>query len=195
MIDITLRSVEDGPALLSLIGQARDAKQRDRLRAVELAIAGESTPAIMRMLGRSRGFVQRWCYAYRDHGLDAVVAQSPPGRVPKLSLQQQQAFKERVLAGPIQSDGVCALRGWDFIRILQEEFGVSYQLSGVYELLARLGLTVLVPRPQHRKSDPQAQAQWVEDAPLLSAKSSKNTPKNKSPSGSRTKRESASKAR
>jgi hypothetical protein len=25
----------------------------------------------MRMLGRSRGFVQRWCYVYRDHGLDA----------------------------------------------------------------------------------------------------------------------------
>jgi hypothetical protein len=56
VIDISLRSVEDGPALQTLIGQARDAKQRDRLRAVELAIAGESTPAIMRMLGRSRGF-------------------------------------------------------------------------------------------------------------------------------------------
>ena len=28
----------------------------------------------MRILGRSRGFVQRWCYVYRDHGLTAEDA-------------------------------------------------------------------------------------------------------------------------
>jgi Homeodomain-like domain len=66
--------------LKQLIRQATRAKQRDRLRAVELAIAGQPTLAIMRMLGRSRGFVQRWCYVYRDRGLEAVVAKSPPGR-------------------------------------------------------------------------------------------------------------------
>ncbi|MCC6682640.1 MAG: helix-turn-helix domain-containing protein [Phycisphaeraceae bacterium] len=58
-----------------MIRQTCNAKQRDRLRAVELVIAGESTQAIMWMLGRSRDFVQRWCYVYRDHGLEAVRAQ------------------------------------------------------------------------------------------------------------------------
>ncbi|MBL4701484.1 MAG: hypothetical protein JKX85_09520 [Phycisphaeraceae bacterium] len=34
-----------------MIRQASNAKQRDRLRAIELAIAGQSTPTIMQMLG------------------------------------------------------------------------------------------------------------------------------------------------
>ena len=61
---------------------------------------------------------------------------------------------------------VAALRGIDMLRILQDEFGAGYSLSGVYKLLHQLNLPVLVPRPQHRKSDPEAMAKWVEDAPF-----------------------------
>lgn len=194
-IDITLHHPQDAAELKKLIQQAHNAKQRDRLRAVELAIGGETTPAIMRALGRSRGFVQRWCYAYRDHGLAAVAAKSPPGRPTKLTSSQREVFKRRVLAGPTTEDGVCALRGRDFIRILEHEFGVRYELSGVYALLHRLNLSVLVPRPQHRKSDPQAMAAWKQRAPFLSATCGDNTRTNRSPSGSRTKRGSVNKAR
>jgi len=66
---------------------------------------------------------------------------------------------------------VCALRGRDCQRILAEEFGVRYSLNGVYELLHRLNLSVLVPRPQHRKSEPETQRRWVERAPFLSVRS------------------------
>jgi transposase len=194
-IDISLHTPDDADELTRLIRQARAAKQRDRLRAVELAIAGAPTLTIMRMLGRSRGFVQRWCYAYRDHGLTAVSAQSPPGRPTRLPPEQHEAFKQRVRAGATDSDGVCALRGRDLIRILEEEFCVRYALSGVYELLNRLNLSVLVPRPRHRKSDPRAMQRWVEDAPFLSVTCRPNTPANASPCGSRTKRGSASRAR
>ncbi len=62
-MDVFLRKPQDADELKRRIRQARDAKQRDRLRAVELAIAGQTTPSITKMLGRSRGFVQRWCYA------------------------------------------------------------------------------------------------------------------------------------
>jgi len=189
---IPQRRPEDAAELTSLIRQTSNAKQRDRYRVVELAIGGETEPTIARMLGRSRGFVQRWAYAYRDGGLEAVVAESPPGRGMKLSTQQQQAFRQRVLAGPTQTDGVCTLRGQDFIRILRDEFGVSYKLSGVYDLLHRLNLSVLSPRPRHRQSDPEAMRQWQEEAPLLSARCRQRTPQERLPSGSRTKCESGS---
>lgn len=194
-IDISHHHHDDAIELQRLIRRTRNAKQRDRLRAVELAIAGETTPSIMRMLGRSRGFVQRWCYAYRDHGLAAVNPKSPPGRPTKLPAAQHEAFRRRVLAGPTDADDVCALRGRDFIRILEEEFGVRHGLSGVYKLLHSLGLSVLVPRPQHRKSDPEAMKAWAEDAPFLSKNKGSNTPSNASPSGSRTRRGSANRAR
>ena len=192
VIDISLHSPDDTAELARRVRQATDAKQRDRLRAIELALAGESTPSIMRMLGRSRGFVQRWCYAYRDHGLDAVAAKSPPGRPTRLAPERHEAFRRRVHDGPTDTDGVCALRGRDLMSILEREFGASYTLSGVYELLHRLGLSVLVPRPQHRKSDPEAIEQWGQRAPFLSATCKSDTPTNRSPCGSRTKRGSAS---
>ena len=150
-----------------LVRKATNAKQRDRLRAVELAIAGQPTLAIMRMVGRSRGFVQRWCYVYRDRGLEAVAAKSPPGRPTRLPTEQHEAFKRRILTGPTEADGVCTLRGRDCIAILEAEFGVQYSLSGVYELLHRLNLAVLVPRPQHRRNDPEAMRQWAQHAPLF----------------------------
>lgn len=194
-MQITLRDPGDAAELSRRVRRAIHAKQRDRLRAVQLALEGEPTPSIVRMLGRSRGFVQRWCYAYRDHGLDAVAPASPPGRPPQLTPEQAAAFKRRVLAGPTEADGVCALRGRDMIRILENEFGVKYGLSGVYDLLQRLGLSVLTPRPQHRKAAPEAQAQWVEHAPFLSDACASSIPRSASRSGSRTKRGSASRAR
>ncbi len=46
-----------------------DAKQRDRYRAVLLALQGQTTKTIMHTLDRSKNFVQRWVYAYRDGGI------------------------------------------------------------------------------------------------------------------------------
>jgi len=47
----------------------RDALQRDKYRAVMLALEGRGAPAITRALGRSRRAVQDWVYAYRDGGI------------------------------------------------------------------------------------------------------------------------------
>ena len=46
-----------------------NAKQRDRYRAVALALQGWQTKAIMTKLDRSKNFVQRWSYFYRDGGV------------------------------------------------------------------------------------------------------------------------------
>lgn len=166
-MDVTLYSPEDADTLKRLIRHEANAKQRDRYRVVELAIAGEQCPTIMKMLGRSRGFVQRWAYTYRDGGLDAVAVKPQPGRPTILPADRHEAFRRRVLDGPTPDDGVAALRGSDMLGILEREFGVSYSLGGLYDLLHRLNLSVLAPRPEHRKSDPEAMAKWVADAPFL----------------------------
>lgn len=138
-----------------------------------LAINGLTAPDIAQRVGRSRRFVQRWCYAYRDHGLCGLEPRPQTGRPPTLPRDRHAAFKQRILDGPTEQDGVCTLRGVDAQRILQEEFGVSYSLNGVYELLHRLNLSVLVPRPQHRKSDPEAMARWVQSAPFCRKRKAK----------------------
>ena len=150
-----------------------DAKQRDRYRAVLLALQGQTTKAIMHTLDRSKNFVQRWVYAYRDGGIDAICPRRQTGRPRKLTELEEVQLRERILAGPRPQDTVCSLRGKDVRRIINREFGVQYSLSAVYVLLHRLGLSPLVPRPRHKKNDPQKMRQWLQEAPLLSKGSDK----------------------
>ena len=190
------RTSGDRDKLRRRISSEKNAKQRDRLRAVALALEGQEAPRIARMLGRSRRFVQEWAYAYRDGGLEAVKATPQSGQPVKLAADDQALFKARMLAGPVPADeGLCTLRGKDAQRILQQEFGVKYTLSGAYKVLHRLGFSYLSPRPKHRKNDAQVMAQWLEDAPLLSTTSARNIRNKPLKSGSRTKPGSASRER
>ena len=174
-MNVNTHRPEDRQQLHARIQKETNAKQRARYRAVLLALDGQFTEAIMRILCRSKNFVQRWVYAYRDGGIDAIRPKPPSGRPSKLSVQEQSRFKERFLAGPTQEDGVCSLRAKDALRILSDEFGVHYTLPGAYDLLHSLNLSCLVPRPRHRKNDLKQMRKWLKDAPLLSAGRDKTT--------------------
>jgi transposase len=147
---------------------ARHALQRDRYRAVLMALDGRKAPAIAKALGRARRSVQDWVYAYRDGGVDALRPRPRPGRPTKLTRDREGEFKARLDAGPTPADGgVCTLRGKDVVAILEREFGVKYSLDGAYDLLERLGYSCLSPRPLHEKADPAAVEDFKARAPLL----------------------------
>lgn len=141
-----------------------------RLRIVVLARQGRTAPQIAAATGMSRRPVQEWVRRYNTKGVEGLWDRPRSGQPTKLPRQQEQAFKQRLLNGPIQEAdaGLCTLRGKDAQRILADEFGVNYSLGGAIDLLHRLGLSCLKPRPRHRKNDPAAMQQWVQDAPLLS---------------------------
>jgi len=144
-----------------------NALQRDRYRAVLLALDGQEAVAIAAALGRARRSVQDWVYAYRDDGIDDLRLGKSTGRPTKLPREREAELMARLDAGPLPTDGVCTLRGRDVVRILEQEFGVKYSLDGAYDLLERLGYSCLTPRPLHEKSDPAALEQFKQHAPLL----------------------------
>jgi len=194
-MNIELRCSEDLDVLNRLQRQERNAKQRDRYRAVLLALNGKTAPEIAAKLDRSRRFVQQWTYRYRDGGLGNLVEQSRSGAPTKLPRDDEAAFQLRIEAGPNGGDGVCTLRGKDLQRILQEEFGAQYTLDGVYDLLHRLGYSCLKPRPRHRKNDVDRMHEWKRSAPLLSSESKRNIRIRASKFGSRMKHGSANRGR
>lgn len=178
-MNVEPRDVADLKELRRRIRKETSAKQRDRYRAVLLALEGATTSEIQAKLARSKNFVQRWAYAYRDGGLDRVRALKPPGMTPKLPRQQERVFLERITDTPE------ILRGLDIVAILKQEFGASYTLQGAYDLLHRLDYEPLRPRPVNPKKNPEAQEAWKQSAPLLSSKSGKSILKRASKSGSR----------
>lgn len=165
---IVERNRGDRRKLANLIAREKGATQRDRLRAVALALDGRETLAIAEQIHRSRAFVQRWAYAYRDGGIGAVHASKPSGRPPSLTPAQEQALAARVDAGVQPGDDVATLRAKDVQGIVKRHFGRSYSISGVYFLLHRLGFSCLQPRPRHPKADPAAQRRFRRSAPFFS---------------------------
>lgn len=173
-MQICEREAGDIKRLKSLARRERLADQRDRLLAVVHAIEGRETLDIAGSLGRSRAFVQRWVYAYRDGGVDALRALPRGGSAPKIRGERAEFLKARIDGGPIESDRVCTLRGKDVQRIMREEFGTSVSLSSAYRTLHRLGYSCLAPRPRHERQDLKAQRRFKEEiAPFLSARSAK----------------------
>lgn len=169
-MDVAERARGDRERLRKLIAREGNAKQRDRLRAVAMALDGRGKLAIVEALGRSKSFVEDWVYAYRDGGLEAVRPIKQTGRPTLLSKEREAAFLERVDAGPREEDGVCTLRGADLRRILHTEYGAPYSERGVYALMKRVGYSSLKPRPIHEKHDPLAAAAFKHSAPLLSGR-------------------------
>jgi len=167
---ITLRDANDRQLLEDLVARERDAKQRDRYRAVLLAMDDDDLEGdeIALRLGRSPRFVDEWAGRYRRRGIDALRPKKQPGRKPKLTAAQERRLKERLDAGPRDTDGVCALRGADICRIIEAEFGVVHTLGGIYDVLRRIGYSSLLPRPRHRKNDPAAMEKFQADSPFLS---------------------------
>jgi transposase len=190
--------VEDRHGLDELRRLARsqsNARMRIRVQAIVLAKRGRTAEEIAAALGASRRPVQEWVRRYNQSGVDGLQRRPGQGRHQKLSAQERRRFVARIEAGPQPEDQACAFRGLDFQRILQQEFGKVYRLSGVYALLHRLGYSCLMPRPKHRKADPRAQEAFKKTSWRRSGRSAKHTPNNTWKSGCRMKRVSASKAR
>jgi transposase len=198
---VSLLDPADLQKLQERVRSETNARQRDRLRAVLLGAEGEEGcelegDQIAHRLGRSPRFVDQWLARYRAGGLAAIRAGKAKGQPPKLAVEKQQAFKARILAGPTDADeGVCTLRGLDAKRILAKEFGVEMGLSGIYDLMHRLNLSCLKPRPRHRKNDPKASADWLESAPFLPRRSRRHTPASRWNGGTRTRQESGNRGR
>jgi transposase len=141
--------------------------QRDRLRSVLLALQGRQALEVTATVGRRRAFVQRWAYAYRDGGIEAVQGRAAPSRHRRLSPGQETRFVQRVKAGATPRDGVASLRGPQIQGILDREFGKTFSLNWVYQLLKRHGFVCLEPRPRHPWQNSAAAKAFKRCGPLL----------------------------
>lgn len=190
-VDVALPPAE----LASRAKRERDARVRARILAIRYLRLGHTVPEGAKALGMSERQLRTWVHRYNAEGIAGLRDRPRPGQPPHLASSHVERFKERVRGGARVEDGVCTLRGVDFQRILEKEFAAEYSLPGVYFLLHRLGFSSLVPRPKHRQADGQAQAAFKKTFRDTSSRSRHFIRRDKSRSGSRTKRASGNKGR
>lgn len=84
---------------------------------------------------------------------------------PLLEPAEVEQFVTRMEAGPQYENQVCSLRGKEFQRILETEFGKLRSLATVYNLLLQLNYSYLRLRPHHQQADRSRQAAFVANLP------------------------------
>jgi transposase len=152
--------------LAELIRAETCARRARRLSAVRLAMLGQTAAEAGAAVLLSERQVRTWVARYNGGGLPAL--DDLPGRGRKGPLDdpdQRRRLRRRLKGGPTPQDGVCAFRGEDVRRILEEEFGVVRGLDAVYDLMHELGFEPLRPRPRHPDADPDEQEAFKKSSP------------------------------
>ena len=144
-------------------GEGRWGRQAD-LDCVASSVRTRTEPQITAAIGLSRPTVQGWVQRDNENGLDGLRDRTGRGRNPILTPEEQQAVGQRVEHGPQEGD-VCSLRGVDYQKFIEDQFGKRMSRSAVYDLLHGLNEESLMPRSKHRKSDSEAVAAFPKKFP------------------------------
>jgi transposase len=128
-----------------------------RFRAWELAQQGWKQCRIAEALGVTEGAVSQWLKRAREGGITALSNRPRPGRVPRLSAEEQLRVPA-LLARGAQSFGFVGER-WTRERVAEviwREFGVRYHPAHISRLLVRWRFTLQKPMRRARQRDEAA---------------------------------------
>jgi transposase len=166
----------------------RHPQEKLRWRALHLISQGEFANHAARRVGRSSGWITELARRYNERGAQAVPdarGEVAPGRRPCLDKQAAQALDLALRAEP--TDGGL----WTAPKValwIAERTGTSVNQSTAWRVMRRLGFTLQVPRPHHRRAaNAQEQAAFKKSSARRLPTSPVPTRKTRSNSGPKTK--------
>ena len=140
--------------------RTRDAKAARRMLAIACVMEGQSREDAAETCGMDRQTLRDWVHRFNADGL-AGLADLPRqnGPKPRLSPEQEAVVAGWVEQGPdLARDGVVRWRCVDLQERIKREWGISLHERTIGKLLRRLAFRRVSVRPQHPRSDPEAQA-------------------------------------
>ena len=135
-----------------------------RFRAWELKQQGWSQSDIARALGVTPGAVSQWMKRVREEGPDGLKRRVAPGPTPRLSAEQRAQLPQLLEKGA----EAYGFRGavWTRARVakvIEREFGVTYEVSHVGRILRACGWSVQKPVRRANQRDEEAIRAWKEE--------------------------------
>ena len=178
-------------------GRTPDAAVVRRLLALAQVVDGAGRAAAASSCGMDRQTLRDWVHRYNAEGVAGLANRKSSGRKPLMDAAQMESLRQLVETGPdLARHKVVRWRCADLKSELAGQFKVEVHERTVGKYLRKLGFRRLSVRPQHPRSDPEAQEAFKKTSPLSPSPPSPRTPPaGRSRSGSRTRRASASRAR
>lgn len=131
-------------------------RKRQRLQFLWLVRTGQNVQKSCQIADIGERSGQRYLNWYRQGGLAEVVGRQHGGHAPRssfLTKAQKAALREYSKKGKVKTV-------WDAIKWVKDKYDIEYSYEGMRGVLKRLRLNKKVPRPQHEKSDENAQTAW-----------------------------------
>ncbi len=114
-----------------------------------------------------RQTLRDWVHRFNAAGPDGPGR--PQGAGPATAAERRSSstsWRGCLESGPdLAQDGVVRWRLVDLCALVERRFGVRYQERGMGKLVRALGFSRISARPQHPRSDPEAQAEFKKNCP------------------------------
>jgi len=137
-----------------LYKQERDARMARRYHAMALLCDLTPVDEVAELLHVHPDTVLNWIDRYNEGCLENLSPKKSSGRPPKLTRKEVARLKSDILTRPRKLG--YKFSNWDGKAIrhhLKEKFGVEMTRNGIYALLHRMNLRLVMPRPRHAKAD------------------------------------------
>ena len=149
-------------------------EQARRLLAIALILDGASRAEAARSTGMDRQTLRDWVHRFNAAGPDGWSTARRRAGSGGWTRSSSDELARCLENGPeLAQDGVARWRLVDLCALVERRFGVRYQERGMGKLVRALGFSRVSARPQHPRSDPEAQAEfkknWPTGSPPLSA--------------------------
>jgi len=131
------------------------------MRAMTLLDQGRTQSQVAVQLGVTPSAVSKWAHAREAGGDEALKAKPHPGPTPKLNDRQVARLEKLLLQGPSKHGYTTEL--WTLPRVvelIERRFGVTYDPSGAWHLLSRMGWSCQKPERRARERDEDAVVTW-----------------------------------
>jgi transposase len=153
--EVAWRESDTAEALKSAYQRERDPEVRTRLHGLWLLRCGWHLDRVAEALGIHYRSVQRWVAWYRQGGLPQVRGHKMGGRgrPPLLRLEEESQVSGAVATGRFRA-------AWEVRDWIAQQYGASYTLGGVYNLLKRLKYAPKARRLVRAKPDRQVHGIW-----------------------------------
>jgi transposase len=143
-------------AVVGTVRNSTDASLVRRCQAIVLSAAGQTVPAIARLMGVDASTIHRWLDRFETGGIGALVTTWSDGRPPRWDEAYELLLVETARHDPRwygleQSSWTCAL----LAGYLAERTGIRMSGERVRVLLHQHGIRLKQPTPVVHSHDPQ----------------------------------------
>ena len=162
-------SIKEIAELEQLHRSLRDKRQADRVKAVIALSKGWSAAQIAEILLFDEKTSRQYFDRYQEGGIQALLEDNYAGAEPKLD-EHQMSELEGYLEEHILPDAKSV------IAHIEKQYGVRYSVSGVTDLLHRLGFSYKKPKHVPGKQDPTKQQAFLNEYDQIKADKGKDDP-------------------